>query len=386
MSGHLIDVLIPAFNAAQTIEEAVRSIQAQTVRDIQIIIVDDGSSDGTGALLAELARHDPRILVVTTPNGGIVSALNVAIAHSTAPFIARHDADDNAFPERFARQIEYLNDHPDCVAVAANVWHIDAQGNRTGTRSLNAGDVDFNATRTPSREPYLIHPLLMIRREALIAAGGYRYILHSEDTDLYWRLLPFGRLHNLPDLLADYRIHPGSVSSASIANGRLAAVSSQLAAISFLRERSGVRDLEFSREQSEQLKSCSSMRELLAAASAGLTGDEAAYIRRASAAKLLELASYRPYLLEPEDLAFIHGAIGEQWWRFSPAERSDVQGHFADLIVRLSKARQWSALAALRAPVRAYAVIAIRYARRRLGPIRHAITRGRRHDPRSRAR
>src|SRR5689334_14700000 len=89
-----IDVLIPAYNAETTIESALASIQTQTIQDIRIIVVNDGSTDRTGEILEKLKSKDPRIEVITTVNGGIVDALNHGLQACSADYIARHDADD----------------------------------------------------------------------------------------------------------------------------------------------------------------------------------------------------------------------------------------------------------------------------------------------------
>ncbi|RYD20647.1 MAG: glycosyltransferase [Lysobacteraceae bacterium] len=120
-----IDVLMSTYNAGRFLPETLASIQAQTIRDIRIIIVDDGSTDNSPELLAQAARQDPRIHVITQANGGIVAALNAGLAACTAPFIARHDADDLSNPDRFERQIRYLEANPDCVAVAGAARQID---------------------------------------------------------------------------------------------------------------------------------------------------------------------------------------------------------------------------------------------------------------------
>src|SRR5690349_10856990 len=107
-----IDVLIPVYNGARTVASAVRSMQTQTLRDIRIHVVDDGSTDDTPQILRALADADDRIVVHTQPNGGIVDALNAGLARCTAPFVARHDADDLAYPQRLQRQLDYLLEHP----------------------------------------------------------------------------------------------------------------------------------------------------------------------------------------------------------------------------------------------------------------------------------
>src|ERR1700736_3109855 len=94
----IVDVLIPVYNGAPTVRESLNSIRAQTIRDIRIVVIDDGSTDATVEILAELAREDPRIVTIRKPNGGIVDALNLGLQHCRAEFLARFDADDIAYP------------------------------------------------------------------------------------------------------------------------------------------------------------------------------------------------------------------------------------------------------------------------------------------------
>jgi len=306
-----IDVLIPAYNAETTIESAVASIQSQTIRDIRIIIVNDGSTDRTQEILNRIAESDERVQVLTTVNGGIVSALNAGLAVCNAEFVARHDADDLAYPGRFEAQLNFLQNEKDCVAVGSNIRHIDQSGNLIGTQSRLYGDVRPDPDWFPSKEPYLMHPFLMVRLDAIRKAGGYRYVVHAEDTDLYWRLLDLGRLHNLRDIHGEYRIHSGSISSASIINGRVAAVASQLAAISYKRRLQGLPDIDFSpglRADYERAKTLSNILEI---AGQSLSPDERSYLKAASSAKLLSLMEYRPYVPDHQDCAFIGEALGQ---------------------------------------------------------------------------
>ncbi|MFD1958687.1 glycosyltransferase family 2 protein [Novosphingobium panipatense] len=112
-----VSVLLPCYNGAAYLEEAVRSILLQTFADFELIVVDDGSTDATADILARMGRRDPRLRVVRQPNGGIVAALNTAIAHARGEYIARMDADDVSFPERFAFQVAWLDAHPATVLV-----------------------------------------------------------------------------------------------------------------------------------------------------------------------------------------------------------------------------------------------------------------------------
>src|ERR1700678_736185 len=153
-----VDVLLPVFNGASTIVEAVESVQHQTVSKIRIIIIDDGSTDRTPEILAALARQDDRIIVITKPNTGIVDALNEGLQHCTAEFVARQDADDLSDPSRLAIQINHLKNHPDCIAVSGAVRHIDEAGRFLGQIQSVPPPDRSDPRWAPSREPYLIHP------------------------------------------------------------------------------------------------------------------------------------------------------------------------------------------------------------------------------------
>lgn len=338
-----IDVLIPAYNAASTIAEAVGSIQAQTLRDIRIVVVDDGSTDATGEILADLARQDSRIEVISTPNGGIVDALNIGLAACRAPYVARHDADDIAFPERLEKQLTYLRRHPGCIAVGTNAWHIDATGRRTGRRThFDEGPVAPDPYWVPSREPYLMHPFLLVRRQALLDVGGYRHVFHSEDTDLYWRLMAHGELRNMAEILGEYRVHAQSVSSASIVNGRTAAVNAQLAALSERRRRDGRPDLVFPKALLRRYSEARTLEGIIDIAAEQLTPDEVDYLRLASAAKLISLFKIRPYRLERSDCLFVKAALRNA--KLPPGNAEDVRRLRISTNIGLLKQRQYGDL------------------------------------------
>jgi glycosyltransferase involved in cell wall biosynthesis len=308
----MIDVLIPAYNAEKTIAASVRSILAQSLPDLRVFVVDDGSTDRTGLLLKKMAKDDSRLFVITTENRGIVDALNVGLSHCNARLVARLDADDIAYPDRFLVQKSYMDANPDCVAVGGSVWHVDEIGRKLGTIRYS-GDAVGDARRIPAGEPYLMHSFLMVRHSALSAVGGYRHVFHSEDTDLYWRLKPLGRLHNLKDILGEVRVHGGSVTSRSIVNGRVGAVSSQLSALSFLRRSRGQQDILFPRSMLKSFEEVGSLEGMLTLASNKLSLEERRYLYAASAFKLLELRAYRKFKLTWEDILFISSVFKDNW-------------------------------------------------------------------------
>lgn len=300
-----IDVLLPAFNCKDYIAEALKSLQNQTISDIRIIVVDDGSSDGTGAIIQKFASQDSRIVYHRQDNAGIVAAMNAGLAFCTAPFIARMDGDDISYPERFQKELTYLETSPNCAGVGCRVRHIDGDASPLGTTTRWKDNTATNCFSLPALEPYIIHPMLMSPASALKGAGGYRLVYNAEDADLYWRLKDIGDLHVLDEVLGDYRIHTGSVSSNSILNGRQQAVWSQLAALSEQRRIQKKPDIEFTTDFAASIRSQKTLRDILQAATKNLSGTEVRWLKAATCAKLLEICYYRPFEPDRDDIRYI---------------------------------------------------------------------------------
>jgi len=363
----IIDVVIPVFNGAKTVESAVTTIQAQTLRDIRIIVVNDGSTDGTQAIMERLAASDGRILLINRPNGGIVDALNAGLAACTADLIARHDADDLAVPGRFQQQFDWLRRHPACSAVSGSVIQIDEAGRELGPKVTLSPPELADPTTYPQLEPYLIHPFLMMRRAAIAAVGGYRYVFHAEDTDLYWRLQETGQLTNMPDLLGYYRIHGQSVTSASTLNGRIAAMSSQVCGISAMRRRAARPDIAFPEAALAEYKQARTLKRIVQLGSRGLDKDEAARLAASTSAKLLELSAYRPYELDAKDCSFIRTSIMRALPSMTPGNRALCVRRISGTAARL--AAQGHVSAAIRlSPIKYYPLVAARLALRTMLP------------------
>jgi hypothetical protein len=268
----------------------------------------------------------------------------------------------------------------DCVAVSCAVRPIDARGQLIGdpVRLGSPDAADFNAV--PTREPYLIHPFLLARRDALAQAGGYRYVHHAEDTDLYWRLQEFGGLHNLPDMLGDHRIHDGSITGRSVINGRISATFSQLAALSARRRRADLPDLQFERDELRHYVAAGDLAAIIEHAALMITPPERARLEVTVAAKMLELAGYKPYELEVSDCRFIHSALRRHATLIRPADRRAVDRMWAGTTARLLRKGLLREAAALVAP-RIWPAAATRFALR-LGP-REALRMARRYAGRA---
>lgn len=361
----VVDVVLPAFNAAGTIGAAIRSIQRQTVDRLHIVVVDDGSRDDTASIATSLAAEDRRIVVVRQEQTGIVGALNEALRRGTAPYVARQDADDLSDPDRLEKQISHLARHQGVVALSGAHREIDAEGRPTGRTFQPEADGAIDPAWVPAREPRLTQPFMMVRRAAIETIGGYRPFPVSEDTDLYWRLRRLGTLDILSDIVGSYRMHPGSISSASIRSGRMMAVCSQLAALSAQRVAAGASDLAIPPLSRASFEAAGDLEPMIRlAAPPGLSDAERQWLELAVAGKLMELAGYRPYELERSDCEFIGRMFGGRGL-VSKSNRRELERMFAATAARMVRLRRWQAATDV-APLRLWPQVGARAATGRL--------------------
>jgi glycosyltransferase involved in cell wall biosynthesis len=166
--------------------------------DLELVVVDDGSTDGTPAVLA--AVRDPRCRVLTIAAAGIATALNHGIAAARAPLVARMDADDIALPQRLARQAAFLERHPE-VGVLGTGWREEGPGGEIVEVEPPPAD-DAAIRRVLRRRNPIAHPTVVIRRAVGDSVGWYDARLPVvQDYDLWLRLLPHTRFANLPEPL-----------------------------------------------------------------------------------------------------------------------------------------------------------------------------------------
>jgi hypothetical protein len=216
MASPLVTVLLPVRDGARYLDAALDSIRGQSLADIEILAVDDGSRDATPALLARHAAKDPRLRVLARPAEGLVAALNLGLAAARAPLVARMDADDVAAPERLARQAAAFAARPALAALGTACRLIDAEGVPQGMlRFPEAPEAVHAALRHAN---CLAHPTVMLRRDAVLALGGYRPAFEmAEDYDLWLRLSERHEVANLAEPLLDYREHPRQASRVAVA-------------------------------------------------------------------------------------------------------------------------------------------------------------------------
>lgn len=203
---------MPVYNAGCFLAPALESVLAQTFTDFELIAIDDGSTDDSGRVLADVAARDPRLRVFGQGNRGIVATLNRALSIARAPLIARMDADDLSRPDRFAKQVAYLRQHPEIAVVSGAMDVIGEHGGYLRTDEFPTSP-EAIASELLQRS-CISHPAVMGRTEVLRSVGGYRRnAQHAEDYDLWLRIAEVHRIANLPDVLLSYRMHPVKVST-----------------------------------------------------------------------------------------------------------------------------------------------------------------------------
>jgi glycosyltransferase involved in cell wall biosynthesis len=206
-----VSVLMGVWNGAPQVGEAVESVLSQTAADLELIVVDDGSSDATPVVLKSF--RDPRLHVTRRARGGLTSALNAALAVARAPLVARLDADDIALPERLGRQLEYLKRHPDIGLLGTAARETDAAGREVAI--LRPPTDDALIRRALIRRNPFVHSSVVMRRATVEQAGGYDEAFPvAQDYDLWMRMSRVTRMANLPDVLVTRRLLPGRVTAA----------------------------------------------------------------------------------------------------------------------------------------------------------------------------
>lgn len=206
----LVSVLMGVHNGERFLKNAIVSILEQTITDFEFVIIDDGSTDNTPHILAQYM--DPRIQVVTQANQGLTRTLNSGLRLCQGRFIARMDADDQALPNRFEKQVNFLLNNPDVVMLGSGFRQEDLLRQRSEDIILPKTDAAIRRAML-SGNPFC-HPAVMMRRDALLAVGGYdESFRYTQDYELWSRLIAYGRFHNLPEVLLVRRYHKDNISN-----------------------------------------------------------------------------------------------------------------------------------------------------------------------------
>lgn len=198
MEEKLVSVLMPVYNVEKYVAEALESIRNQTYKNIEIIVVDDGSTDNTYEIVKEISSFDPRIVLLRNEkNSKIVKTLNKAFSHSRGSYIARMDGDDVSSPDRIERKVRFLEQHPDYHLVGCSVNAISENGELLG-KTKKIADYGFLCKAIKYSTP-VMH-IWVARREVYDVLEGYRELSGVEDYDFLLRMKCAGlRFTNLEE-------------------------------------------------------------------------------------------------------------------------------------------------------------------------------------------
>jgi glycosyltransferase involved in cell wall biosynthesis len=204
-------VLLPVRNGGRWLEETIQSLEDQTFKDFELLVIDDGSTDNSIDIIKQ--SNLQHIRIIPGPQQGLAKALALGVNEANTEIIFRQDQDDISLPSRFQLQYNFLEENKDHVAVGSNATKIDEKGKKKGViKSPNkstAIEMYFNLSNP------LVHSSMAFRKSAVLAAGNYWSPSSDpfpEDFHLWSRLIKNGRIANIPSILVMYRIHDKSLS------------------------------------------------------------------------------------------------------------------------------------------------------------------------------
>lgn len=213
-----VSVLLNVYNDEKYLSQCIESVLNQSFGDLELVVVNDGSTDSTLDIVRSYMAQDARIVLVDLEaNVGRARAINIALEHATGEFIAKLDGDDYFYPDKLHRQVEYLQRHGDCFLVACGVDMVDENSRRMLTvKPLKSSQA---IAERLLKKNTLFHSTIVFRR------AGIKYrekFLYSQDYDLYLQILAQGeRIDALQDVLAGYRVQTASVSFTRMGHQKL---------------------------------------------------------------------------------------------------------------------------------------------------------------------
>ena len=209
-NSSLVSVVMAVYNAGQYLEKSIGSILNQTFGEFEFIIINDGSTDETATILNSFGDADNRIKVFHHENRGFHPALNVGCKLATGKYIARMDADDISLPERFARQLSFLETYPE-IAVCGS-WVKKIGKSRGNVWRLPTNPDEIRCTLLFNNP--IAHPAAMIRRDALAEVGYYdETYLYTGDYACWTKIAEKRAIANIPEVLLHYRVHPAQMGT-----------------------------------------------------------------------------------------------------------------------------------------------------------------------------
>jgi len=258
----VVTVLMSVYDPpAEMLDTAIASVLEQTLTDFEFLILDDGSRDhNVRVQLDSWAASDARIRLFHEPHRGVPATSNRGLALARGAYIARHDSDDWSEPDRLARQVAFLDQHPEIALAGTDTYSHSAGGK--GLWRLRLPHTSAELERALLRGNPFVHGSTMFRRETALAVGGYREEFPcSSDYDFLWRLADAGGAVNLDEVLYHYRYTGGSISAQRAADQARTHRAAQLLAA--MRRTGQAADIREALETAEQETACQSFRPAL---------------------------------------------------------------------------------------------------------------------------
>ena len=204
-----ITVLMPVYNGAEYIAEAIESVLLQTFGDFELLIINDGSTDNTLNIINSF--NDNRIVVISQENKGIGAALNKGLSLARAEYVARFDADDICYPDRLEKQYHFISSNPEYIVVGSSGEYMDAKGNHVFTYRP-PGKTNQEIKKVLHSVCPFIHSSVLFRKD-VISSVGYNVNAYCFQDHLLWhKIKDHGKMYNLPDSLIRVRLNPTSIS------------------------------------------------------------------------------------------------------------------------------------------------------------------------------
>lgn len=208
-----VSVVMGVYNAAPCLTECIDSILTQEGVVLELIVIDDGSSDGSAEIIDQYGETDPRVRVIHQENQGLSKALIRGCAMAAAPYIARQDADDRSRPGRLASQFAMLEADPALAMVGSWTQYVGPGKEPLYVAERPADPEEATRQLLKHRQGPPAHGCVMFRRSAYEAAGGYREeFYYAQDVDLWFRMLERGQVAYVQKVLYEYQYHPASIS------------------------------------------------------------------------------------------------------------------------------------------------------------------------------
>lgn len=210
-----VTVLMPVYNAARFLAEAIKSILGQSFTDFEFLIINDGSTDKSLDIIKQFAVQDKRIKIINRKNKGLVASLNEGVGLAKGKYIARQDADDISLPARLEQQLEYLENHPDTGLLGTNLKVIDEKGEQVPPSIANVDLLtspdDLKLAEIFSNQ--FAHGSVIVRTDLIKESNYDDSYKHAEDYDLWTRISHKTALANLKEPLYVWRFHEKGVTA-----------------------------------------------------------------------------------------------------------------------------------------------------------------------------